>query len=795
MADQVLAKLAIQIAANTAQFNSSLKQSQNQFSGFVKGIQGAATGLGVALGGAALFRGLQEAQTIAASFEHTMQEVKAITGATGREFQKLESDAKKLGASTKFTSNEVGQLQVAYGRLGFTTQEILDATAATLDLAAATGEDLAKSADVAGSTVRGFGLQANETQRVVDVMAASFNKTALGLDNFTESMKYVAPIAAAAGASVEETTALLGVLADAGIRGSTAGTSLRKIFTDLAKDGRPLRDRLQELANKGISLTDAFDEVGRTAQTSLLILSKNTEKSDELARSFTNVAGEAKKMALIMGDDLLGDVDKLTSAFEGLFIKLSQSDAFRHVTQGLTSIVNFISGTGASLDDRLDFIARALTFDPSQSRIQKIIEELSQLRQELGKDIETPQIDFLIEKYELTEKQAQQLKSIITEVNEAIGFQETVLKNVNFINQQRGYNDLTKAAQTYIDELNALILLETNRKEAVKQEGIETGKQFDTSGFDRLIDQYLRIRDAVEVYRKSLLETGSVAASTVVAQIETLATLEADLKRLKDELENIPTFNIPGLQAKTKEIEALALKIERIQNAIAGIRPEQFGAGTILSNQAVNVQGDQVLRDTSTDKEILSSINNKGIGETAFSIPEVNTDALIASLKKAEDNINGFVSRMEEQFIYFSGIVTNALSGIGQAMGAAISGSANLGQALLSVLGSVLVQLGEMILAAGIGVEAFKASLESLQGPVAIAAGLALIALGTAISSSISNLGANPTGGGGSSNITPVQRGSFSVDLNLGGEFTIKQGQLSLVLANENIKSQRLGNG
>jgi DNA-binding ferritin-like protein (Dps family) len=730
MADQVLAKLAIQIAANTAQFNSSLKQSQNQFSGFVKGIQGAATGLGVALGGAALFRGLQEAQTIAASFEHTMQEVKAITGATGREFQKLDSDAKKLGASTKFTSNEVGQLQVAYGRLGFTTQEILDATAATLDLAAATGEDLAKSADVAGSTVRGFGLQASETQRVVDVMAASFNKTALGLENFTESMKYVAPIAAAAGASVEETTALLGVLADAGIRGSTAGTSLRKIFTDLAKDGRPLRDRLQELANKGISLTDAFDEVGRTAQTSLLILSKNTEKSDELARSFTNVAGEAKKMALIMGDDLLGDVDKLTGAFEGLFIKLSQSDAFRHVTQGLTSIVNFISGTGASLDDRLDFIARALTFDPSQSRIQKIIEELSQLRQELGKDIETPQIDFLIEKYELTEKQAQQLKSIITEVNEAIGFQETVLKNVDFINQQRGYNDLTKAAQTYIDELNALIVLETNRKEAVKQEGIEIGKQFDTSGFDRLIDQYLRIRDAVEVYRKSLLETGSVAASAVVAQIETLATLDADLKRLKDELENIPTFNIPGLQAKTKEIEALALKIENIKNQIAGVRPEVDSSA--LTSNAVPVSGGSI-----------------GTSLPPFSMPPVDDSAYIASLEKISINTKGFVSEMGKQYIELGGSISNGIANIAAALGRAAAGTEDFGKSLLSVIGDFAQQFGAVLIATGIGTIA----LESGNPYAMIAGGAILVAAGAALNAvneRRSNISGEFSGGGGS---------------------------------------------
>src|SRR5688572_22023594 len=251
--NSVLARLAVLISANTAEFGKALNQSSSQLKAFQNTVKGIGAAIGVSLGAAALFRGLQQVVGIMSEFEARMSEVRAITGATGDEFKSLERDALRLGAATKFTASEVAELQVAFGRLGFNTKEILDATEATLALAAATGEDLAKSADVAGSTVRGFGLEARETQRVVDVMAASFNKTALGLDNFTESMKYVAPIAAAANVSVEETTALLGVLADNGIRGSSAGTALRKIFGDLSKDGRPFQERLEELSKKGIT--------------------------------------------------------------------------------------------------------------------------------------------------------------------------------------------------------------------------------------------------------------------------------------------------------------------------------------------------------------------------------------------------------------------------------------------------------------------------------------------------------------------------------------------------------------
>src|SRR5688572_15881904 len=275
MASSVVAKLAVFLSTNQAEFGKAMQRNSDALKSFetsLNRLNGVLGSFGVGITAIAVFGIFKDATKTISEFEHEMSTVKAITGATGKEFDRLRDSAIKLGASTKFTGKEVASLQVEYGRLGFTTAEILAAQEATLLLATATGEDLAKSADVAGSTIRGFGLDASETKRVVDVMAQAFNKSALGLENFREAMKLVAPNARVAGLSVEETTALLGTLADAGIRGSIAGTSLRKILTDIAKDGRPLNDRLRELAAKGITLSSAMDEVGRTAQTSLITL-------------------------------------------------------------------------------------------------------------------------------------------------------------------------------------------------------------------------------------------------------------------------------------------------------------------------------------------------------------------------------------------------------------------------------------------------------------------------------------------------------------------------------------------
>lgn len=371
--NSILASLIVRIAGDTAQFKKSLTETQSQLTSFTNGISKLGAAVGVSFGAFAAVGVIKNAIGVIADFEHQMSVVKAITGATGKEFEALEKSALDLGASTRYTSQQVAELQTEYGRLGFSTSEILAATEATLDLATATGESLAKSADVAGSTVRGFGLSADETRRVVDVMAESFNKSALGLENFSEAMKYVAPIAAQAGISVEETTALLGTLADAGIRGSQAGTSLRKIISDIGDESGTLSERLKKLAAKGLTGAEAMSEVGRTAYASLLVLAKNTEKTDDLTKALENAAGAGAEAAKIMGDDLTGDLVLLDSAYDGLILTFSEgSGVLRELVQSFTNVLNAATalarGQGAvggffkSMAEHLTAPIRALGF-------------------------------------------------------------------------------------------------------------------------------------------------------------------------------------------------------------------------------------------------------------------------------------------------------------------------------------------------------------------------------------------------------------------------------------------------
>ncbi len=177
---------------------------------------------------------------------------------------------------------------------------------------------------MAGAPLGGFGLEAEETQRVTDVMAASFSGTALDMESFAESMKYVAPVAKAAGMSIEETTAMLGTLANAGIKGSQAGTALRRIISELGATGGDVAGAISNLATQGLNLADAKDEVGRSAQSALLGLSKGTETTAELGAAFRDAQGKAKEMAGVMDNTSRGALARMQSAIEGAQISMGK---------------------------------------------------------------------------------------------------------------------------------------------------------------------------------------------------------------------------------------------------------------------------------------------------------------------------------------------------------------------------------------------------------------------------------------------------------------------------------------
>ena len=326
-------------------FDTSI--DMKNFSSGIDSMASIAT-TGLALAASAIAGAGAYAIGVGASFEEGMSGVAAISGATGDELKKLEDTAKELGAKTKFSASEAAEAMTNLAAAGFTTNEIVDATGGLMNLAAASGEDLATSTDIAASTLRGFGLNASDTAHVADVLAENANRTNAAVSDTGEAMKYIAPVAKAMGISFEETSAAIGIMANSGIKGSQAGTTLRGALTRLVKptgdmvstmedlgveffdaqgNMKPLKGIIKELekGTKGLTtqqknqaLTTLFGQEALSGMLSLV--DGGADQLEDLTQSYIDCDGSAQSMADTMNDNLSGQMTILGSSLEGLGI-------------------------------------------------------------------------------------------------------------------------------------------------------------------------------------------------------------------------------------------------------------------------------------------------------------------------------------------------------------------------------------------------------------------------------------------------------------------------------------------
>ena len=337
-ANKQRAALTVQHKANrkalTGHTNAILKQNNalQKNSGFVAGVkkgvgQWASSVIGITAALGVATRVIGDAVKTIRDFDQAQANLSSVLGVSRKEIALLTEDAKRLGASTAFTAGEVANLQTEFAKLGFSQGEILNMTEATLSLAAATGTELNEAAAVAGATLGGFGLEATETGRVVNVMAKSFSVSALDMEKFKESMKTAAPAARAVGLNIEQTTALLGTMAKAGVSGSKAGNNLKTSLINLNKAGLTLEQGLEKVANSQDKLGTATQLVGKNAAASFLILAEGRKTTDEIQTSLENAGNAAQEMAEKQLDTLQGSLTKLSSAWDGFILSLEDGDS------------------------------------------------------------------------------------------------------------------------------------------------------------------------------------------------------------------------------------------------------------------------------------------------------------------------------------------------------------------------------------------------------------------------------------------------------------------------------------
>lgn len=375
--------LSVKVTGDTKSYESALQGAEKSTSNFKKNLSGIggkvssvlSSGLKVSATAIAGVAGALGTASVAAiktgsDFEAQMSRVQAISGATGQEFEDLKNQAIQLGADTSFSASSAAQGMENLAAAGFTTQEIMDAMPGLLDLAAASGEDLGLSSDIAASALRGFGLEASEAGHVADVLAANANKTNSSVADTGEALKYIAPIANACGISMEETAAAIGIMANAGIQGSQAGTTLRGALSRLAKPTDPMIAKMEEL---GLSFFDANGKMKSLSEMVGMLRTSMEGLTDEqkqnalvtlfgqeslsgmmalinegegsligLTEEYKNCDGAAAQAATTMQDNLKGAVEQLGGSFETLGIVMydSISSPLKNLAIEATDAVN-----------------------------------------------------------------------------------------------------------------------------------------------------------------------------------------------------------------------------------------------------------------------------------------------------------------------------------------------------------------------------------------------------------------------------------------------------------------------
>lgn len=306
-------------------------------------------------------------------FDDTMRKVKATSGATGDEFNQLRTKALQMGRDTKFTASESAEAMNYMALAGWDTKDMLKGVGGVMDLAAASGEDLASVSDIVTDNLTAFGMKAKDSTHFADVLAQTSSKANTDVRGLGEAFKYAAPVAGALGYSVEDTSIAIGLMSNAGIKGEKAGTALRTMFTNLSKPTKAMKDEMDKL---GISITDSNGEMlpmrdvldqlrgkmgglskdqqaaaastifGKEAMSgALAVINASDEDYKKLTKSIDGSKGASKRMAKEMEGGIGGAMRKMKSAIESLAISLGDALApmLYKAAKWITSLANKFS--------------------------------------------------------------------------------------------------------------------------------------------------------------------------------------------------------------------------------------------------------------------------------------------------------------------------------------------------------------------------------------------------------------------------------------------------------------------
>jgi len=689
-----LSSLNFRLTANIAPFRKGLNKAERSMDKFGRNMQRTGKNLSMKLTAPLAALGAMSFNVFR-DFELEMAKVKAVSGATADEFKALSDNAKELGRSTIFSAREVAGLQLEFAKLGFTAKQITGVTEATLNLAQASGSDLARSAEVAGATLRGFGFDVSETGRVTDVMAKSFSTSSMDMESFAEGMKMVAPIAKSAGMSLEETTAMMSLLANAGVKGSMAGTQLRRIISELATTGKPTTEAIRDLAESGLTLVDAKDEVGRAAQGALTILAGSVDQINPMTEALKNSSGAAEEMADIMDMTAAGASKALGSAVEGLAIefgglvsvaltpvikKLTQFATFvNELPKGMKIFVAVVAALAAGIGP-LIFVAGSLVRVMTALRAATILQTIATGALGVAVQIATSPI------------------TLIAIAIFALGAAFIYVRENSEAFAAGLRNAFRDLANFVLPLINTIINSVNKVAAALGRDSV-------------LIEPFEKFQREEQPILKSFREVfGGVAKSIGLIKDKSEETTES-LGTLAEGIDGVTESANNGTRALT-EYE----KVMKRVNAISDKRAQFNVKLDVIDTEFEPLPYDE----EETDEKFLKL--------------ETNYARIKVAAMEMADKVTQAVNRMAVDTIVGMAEIAGAMA-VGEAS------FADMGKFIIGQFATILSQLGQMFIEYGIALMGFQAASISMNPALAIAAGAALVAVAGGIKAHMSKMG------------------------------------------------------
>lgn len=371
-----LLKAERQVDSSMKRVEGSTQQADRSFNKLTASVMRASAAL-ISL--AAAQRAIRAVVSQTAEFEQSLLGIQAVSGATADQMKSLETQARQLGATTVFSAKQAADAQGFLARAGFEVNEILGATPGILELAVAGEMDLAQAADIASNVLAGMRLEVDQLNRVNDVLAATAASANTNVYQLGDGLSYAAPFAAGLSVSLEETSAAIAAVSDAGIQGSRAGRAVGAVFRqltritpqsqkalaaygltmdDLSVSTHGLTTVMQRLRDAGLSESDVFQIFGTEAGAAAQILMHSADRVGAFTDELENVEGAASRMAQILGSGLTASLNSFTSAASEAVLVIGRDSGFSGALQTVldtsAGVINNLSGMTAEMADNAD---------------------------------------------------------------------------------------------------------------------------------------------------------------------------------------------------------------------------------------------------------------------------------------------------------------------------------------------------------------------------------------------------------------------------------------------------------